>query len=231
MKTSMVTPYIDPGTDKFTQPDWAHAALVTVDIQQDTLDGQPAAVQGTTQILPVVRNLLDQFRNLEKPIVHIVRIYRRDARNVDQCRKSQIQSGASIFLEDSKGCQLAADLFLEAPELQSGLLLKGGIQKVTDREVIIYKPRWGAFYSTPLKTHLNTLGISTLVFTGCNFPNCPRTSIYQASERDYRIILIRDAVSGLYSRAERELEDIGVQIMESAHLMSQFNCLESDGSQ
>ncbi|WP_459872860.1 hypothetical protein, partial [Endothiovibrio diazotrophicus] len=51
---------------------------------------------------------------------------------------------------------------------------------------MLYKPRWGAFYRTSLESHLRGLDVSTLVFSGCNFPNCPRTSIYQASERDFR---------------------------------------------
>ena len=54
-----------------------------------------------------------------------------------------------------------------------------------------------------------------MVFAGCNFPNCPRTSIYEASERDFRVVAVRDAISGLYERAERELAGIGVHVMSS----------------
>ena len=61
--------------------------------------------------------------------------------------------------------------------------------------------------------------MDTLVFCGCNFPNCPRTSIYEASERrDFRVVLARDALSGLYERGERELAAIGVLLLESAEV-------------
>ena len=50
------------------------------------------------------------------------------------------------------------------------------------------------------------------MFTGCNFPNCPRTSIYEASERDFRVLLVEDAVSGLYERGKEELRNIGVSM-------------------
>src|SRR5207247_853290 len=83
------------------------------------------------------------------------------------------------------------------------LLLAGGIQHVGPGEVIIYKPRWGAFFQTPLEAHLRALRVSTLAFCGCNFPNCPRASVYEASERDFRLLLVLDAVSGLYERGER----------------------------
>lgn len=88
----------------------------------------------------------------------------------------------------------------------------GGIQKITENEVIIYKPRWGAFYSTSLHEYLQKLKIDTLVFSGCNFPNCPRISIYEASERDYRIVLAEDAISGLYAQGRKEMENIGVLV-------------------
>jgi nicotinamidase-related amidase len=81
--------------------------------------------------------------------------------------------------------------------------------------VAIYKPRWGAFYRTPLEDYLRTHDVSTLVFCGCNFPNCPRASIYEASERDFRIVLARDATSALYQRGERELANIGVRVLSA----------------
>ena len=66
----------------------------------------------------------------------------------------------------------------------------------------------------PLEDHLRGLEVDTLAFCGANFPNCPRTSIYEASERDFRIVLAPDAVSGVYDRGRAELEGIGVALME-----------------
>src|SRR5205814_1216472 len=99
--------------------------------------------------------------------------------------------GARLVLAGSPGAELASDLVpASAPRLDTELLLAGGIQRVGPGEAIIYKPRWGAFFQTPLEAHLRALGVSTLVFAGCNFPNCPRTSIYEASERDFRLVLV-----------------------------------------
>jgi nicotinamidase-related amidase len=60
--------------------------------------------------------------------------------------------------------------------------------------------------------------VSTLAFCGCNFPNCPRTSMYEASERDYRVVLVEDAISGLYDHGLEELRNIGAQPMTSREL-------------
>ena len=82
----------------------------------------------------------------------------------------------------------------------------------------MYKPRWGAFYETPLEQHLRAHGVSTVVFAGCNFPNCPRTSIYEASERDFRVVVVGDAISGLYERGGLELTNIGAHLMSAVEL-------------
>ncbi len=206
-------------TDAYVAPDFTRAALVTIDTQQDTLDGQPFEVPGTSAALPEMRRLAAAFRAAGRPIVHVVRLYRPDGSNVDLCRRRAVADGARLVLAGSPGAELASDLVpASAPRLDTELLLAGGIQRVGPGEAIIYKPRWGAFFQTPLEAHLRALGVSTLVFAGCNFPNCPRTSIYEASERDFRLVLVEDAVSGLYERGKDELRGIGVALMNAAEL-------------
>jgi nicotinamidase-related amidase len=132
------------------------------------------------------------------------------------CRRGLLAAGAEIVVRNSAGSQIAPEL-LPDPDLtlDAERLLRGEPQPLADNEVAIYKPRWGAFYRTTLEHHLRHQGVSTTVFAGCNFPNCPRTSIYEASERDFRVVVVRDALSGLYERGERELEAIGVRVMSA----------------
>jgi nicotinamidase-related amidase len=170
-------------------------------------------------VLGRIGALLDAFRDAGRPIAHMVRLYERDGSNVDLCRRGAIQNGAHVLAPDDPGSQLAPELLPKAGlRLDAELLLGGGVQVLGPSEVAIYKPRWGAFYRTPLEHHLRELGVSTLGFCGCNFPNCPRTSIYEASERDFRVAVARDAISGLYERGERELAGIGVQLVNTAVL-------------
>lgn len=212
--------------EKYTIPDLTSSALITIDTQCDTLDGQPLEIQGTSAALPNMKLLLDRFRDLSKPIIHIVRIYKKNGSNVDLCRRAAVECGQSVLLENSSGCNIASDLMLNpAISLDCQLLLSGNIQRLSPFEVIIYKPRWGAFYKTPLEAYLRKLHVHTLVFTGCNFPNCPRTSIYEASERDYRIILVTDAVSGLYDRGKKEMEKIGVKLYKTNELLDRLQRL------
>lgn len=205
--------------DRYTAPEYRSAAVITIDMQCDTLDGQPFEIAGTSAILPKMQAVLIAARSAGMPIVHIVRIYRRDGSNVDLCRRRSIEHGAALVLEDTEGCQIAPGLLPDETRLDAPHLLAGLVQTVGPGEAIIYKPRWGAFYQTPLSMHLRALGASTLIFMGCNFPNCPRTSIYEASERDYRIVAAADAISGLDERGVKELRGIGVRVITAEELI------------
>lgn len=206
-------------TSREIDPQFDASALVIIDTQRDLLDDGALTVAGTSAALPAMRRLLEAFRAAGRPVVHIVRIYEQDGSNADLCRRQLLRDGAPILIRDSSGSQIAAELLPEsAAELNAELLLDGGVQRLGPHEVAIFKPRWGAFYRTPLEDHLRQLDVSTVVFAGCNFPNCPRTSIYEASERDFRIVLVRDAISGLYQRGERELAGIGVQLMDASEV-------------
>ena len=202
--------------DKYTRPDFSAMALITIDTQQDTLDLQPFEVPGTSAILPTLQTLLRACRQAALPIIHMIRLYKEDGSNVDLCRRSLVETGSVPFKPGSPGSEPAKEL-LPGPNihLDAGLLLSGGIQLIGPKEVIIYKPRWGAFFRTPLENHLCQLGVTTLVITGCNFANCPRASIYEASERDYRLVLVEDAVSGLDNRAKEEMRRIGILVAGS----------------
>jgi nicotinamidase-related amidase len=200
--------------DKYTEPDFSSAALITIDTQRDTLDGQSLEIPGTSAILPKMKKLLDAFRESNKPVIHVIRIYKLDSSNADLCRKGLIERGEKFLIENESGSNLADELLPDKNiKLDTAKLLSGGIQKVSKNEVIIYKPRWGAFYKTPLENFLREMKINTVIFCGCNFPNCPRTSIYEASERDFKIILASDAVSGLYERGINEMKNIGVTVL------------------
>ncbi len=205
--------------DAYTRPEWEHAALITIDVQTDVMEGGALEVAGTRAALGAIGALLATFRSAGRPIVHMVRLYRPDGRDVDLPRRALVESGAPVLLAGSAGSQLAPGLAPDpSVELDAPRLLLGLPQRLGPDEVVLFKPRWGAFYRTSLAEHLELLAVSTLVFCGANFPNCPRTSIYEASERDYRVVLATDAVSGLSPSGEDELSAIGVALARAAEV-------------
>ena len=200
--------------------DLERVALLTIDIQNDTLDGGPLEVPGTSAMVPNVAALCRAFRSLERPIVHVVRLYLPDGSNAEACRQELVTGPTPILRPGTPGRALAPGVLDEGtPDLDDELLLGGGIHQVAAGEVVMYKPRWGAFFGTPLEEHLCSLHVSSLVVAGCNFANCPRTSIYEASERDFEVMVADDAISGLYDRGRDELKNIGVTFAPTAFIV------------
>ena len=195
--------------------DLSASALITIDVQIDTLDGQPLEVPGTSAVLPQLGRLSEAFRHAGRPIVHVVRLYLDDGSNAEPFRRPAVTSHP-VFRRGTSGRSLAHELLpASAPELDDVLLLSGQLQPLGADEVAMYKPRWGAFHETPLGDHLSAHDIGTVVIAGCNFPNCPRATIYEAGERDLQVIAVADATSGATDERLADLAAIGVSVMST----------------
>lgn len=199
--SSDVDPHIAPQLERST--------LLIIDTQVDFLDGGASAIPGTSDVLPVIERLLGAYRAARRPIVHVVRLY--DGDDVDLPRRSLLASGAQIVRPGSHGSQIAPQLRPKgAADLDADLLLAGHVQQLAEDEWAMWKPRWGAFHRTPLDEHLRSRAVSTVVLAGCNYPNCPRAAIYGASERDYRVLIAADAISGVMPHHLTEAGGMGV---------------------
>lgn len=114
-----------------------------------------------------------------------------------------------------------SDPFLElgVPGLDPESLLAGDVQAVSPTEHVLFKPRWSAFYRTGLDEHLRRWRVDTVVIAGCNYPNCPRATIVDASERDYTVLVAADAISGVDARHLEEAGRIGVLHAETDEIV------------
>ncbi|WP_342744740.1 cysteine hydrolase family protein [Mycolicibacterium vulneris] len=136
-----------------------------------------------------------------------------DGSNAEPVRKDLVVGLTPMLRPGTPGRLLAPGIAPDpTAQFDDELLLSGQAQQLADQEIVLYKPRWGAFFATTLEDHLRENHVDTVVIAGCNYPNCPRTSIYEASERDYRVVLVEDAVSGLYDRGRTEMINIGVTL-------------------
>src|SRR5690606_8302788 len=174
-------------------------------------------------VIPVVSDIARCFRKFRRPVVHVVRLYRQDGSNADLCRRQYIASGRSVVAPHSAGAAIVRPLLPGGVAQPDHLkLLAGEIVPMGDGDYAVYKPRWGAFYDTPLENFLKQKDIRSLIVVGCNFPNCPRTTIYEASERDFSIGAIPQALSGIYPKGQEELLNIGINLLDLNELHAQF---------
>ena len=199
----------------YTVPQRDRVALLTVNAQRDfTIKGSPLKTCRVDSAIVAMRRLVEGFRCHGAPLFHAVRLYRPDGSNVDNFRREAVEEGLRVLMPGTSGADLIDELQPETPvRLDPHRLLSGDMQPMGDREWAFYKSRWGAFHDTPLDGTLRGLGVNTLVVCGCNFDTTGRATIYEAGARDYRVVLVPDAMSGIDESAARELGRIGVYVM------------------
>ncbi len=193
----------------YLSPEWASSALVMIDVQHDFVDGS-SAIAGTAEKLDAMAHLIEGFRGAGWPIIHVVRSYRPGESDVDTVRRESIESGIAAAAPGTAGARIPAVLVDAEPDWE--LLRSGEPQSVGEQEYLLYKPRWSAFHRTVLDSMLAERGVSTVVVAGCNLPNCPRATLFDATERDYRAVLVTDATSQTTPERLADLELIGVQL-------------------
>jgi nicotinamidase-related amidase len=207
---------------EYLAPERERIALITIDAQRDfILPSAPASVSGAVSTVPAMRRMIDAFRESGAPIVHTVRLYRCNGSNVDLCHRAAIEAGQRIVMPGTSGAELIDEVKPSAGQrLEPELLLDGKLQEIGHKEWVCYKSRLSAFFQTPLEDHLKSLGITTIVLCGTDFPTSPRSTVYAASNRDFRIVLATDAISGATDAGLDELAQIGVYLMSSEQLLN-----------
>ncbi|XP_038898995.1 probable inactive nicotinamidase At3g16190 [Benincasa hispida] len=179
-----------------------HTALLVIDMQKDFLDEQSVfAVPGATTILPSVINTVEIARNRGLFIVWVVREHDPQGRDVERFRRHYYGSGKPNPV--SKGSKGA--------ELVEGLEMKEGEYKLV-------KTRFSAFFNTNLHSLLQGMGITDLVVSGVQTPNCIRQTVFDAVALDYHsITLLSDATAAATPKIHHgnitDMENVGVVVM------------------
>jgi len=212
-----------PDRDKYTRPDLNSCALLTIDLQNDfALPGAPLEAEGTMDIVPAAAKVADIFRKNSLPVVHVVRLYRPDGSNADICRRAMIEGGVRALAPGSQGSQIVEGVAPAQTGLDHKILLAGQIQALGRNEFAVFKPRWSAFFKTGLYNFLKNRNINTVAVIGTYFPNCVRSTIYDATALDLRVVVVPEAVAGIHDRGIAELKTIGCLVMRVEEIESEI---------
>jgi nicotinamidase-related amidase len=206
----------------YCEPEKGKAALLCVSAQRDFVaPGSPVRACGSHSALPNLARLVDCFRRHKAPIFHSVRLYKADGSNVDVCRRQAVEEGLRILMPGTLGAELIEQLKPSKDvRLDPELLFAGEFQEIGDNEFVHYRPRWGAFHDTQLEDRLRRQGITTLVVCGFSFSTGGRASIYEASARDFRIVLVPDALCNSTDEAVQELGRMGIYLMDTENCLN-----------
>jgi nicotinamidase-related amidase len=173
-------------------------ALVIIDMQNDFVAQWGAKKnQNSELVVPFIQKLLNHCRKTGKDVIHVVRKHRADGSDVEQFRYSQFLL-KPYAVAGTRGCDVIEEL---TP-------LPG--------EAILSKCRFSAFMNTEFDLILKQKKITTLVVCGIQYPNCIRSTVFDAMSLGYHVILISDA-TGAASEAIKQanlldMANIGVQI-------------------
>jgi nicotinamidase-related amidase len=152
-------------------------ALILIDLQNDFFrteyEDQNHAKQVEQQLTKNINRLLDAARPQQIPVFFVVTSLEPDASNWNLRMKDL---GSAICIKGTEGEAILTGL------------------KFNEKDHIIHKTRYSAFFKTELDEVLKSMAIDTLIIGGINTHACIRTSAVDAFMRDYRVIIPEECV-------------------------------------
>lgn len=152
-------------------------ALVNVDMQNCFVEGSPIAAPDGLVVLERINRVAAACRRAGILVIHTSNVFRADGSNL------------GVLAEFD-------------PIVKTGILNKGSAaaalhQKlvVDIRDILLDKPRFGAFHGTDLELILRSRGIDTLVITGIATNVCCETTAREAAVRDFRVLFLSDGTA------------------------------------
>ncbi|MCZ4282986.1 cysteine hydrolase [Kiloniella laminariae] len=219
---------------EYLRPQKDHAALITLSIQRDyILPSSPIRASGLSRVIPTMTRLVQGVRERDVPLYHSIRLYKPDGSNVDLCRRSAVEEGLRIFMPGSLGAELVDEIQPEGEEVRINpdILFDGKFQEIGPDESIFYRPRWGAFHGTSLEQELRSRGVDSLILCGFSFNTATRATIYEASARDFKVVVVPDALCNASEQGLEELGRMGVYLMEADEVLSWLGTPKQNGKE
>ncbi len=214
-KTTMPGPPYENLITPDTKLNPERTALLVIDTQNDF--GSPKGAHPMPDlgaVMPGVTEIIKMFRKADKPIVHVVRLYKANGTNADMCRRWQIQhEGLRVVVPDTWGSQLVPETNPTGARLDAQALMNRNIQKLSENESVCYKPRFNGFYDTSLNEFLESKNVNSVVIIGITFPNCVRATQLGATDHNYRVGLVPSACTQVYGEGLKAMQGEGVQLM------------------
>ncbi len=195
-------------------PPTARTALIIVDMQNGFCRDEGSAktagfdiAQCQSAIEPC-ENLIKAARAHTVPIIYTRLVWREDYRDGGVIANEVLPGliEAKMCAKDSWDAELIDEM---APRVE---------------DFIVKKNRYSAFYGTPLNSILTAHDIRHLVVCGVTTNICVETTVRDASQRDFRTFIVRDATGEIApERHEWALTTMGTRfgwVVDSADILS-----------
>lgn len=152
-------------------------ALVNVDMQNCFVHGSPFSAHEGLAVEDQINRLAAACRLAGILVIHASHVLRQDGSNVGVLGEIAPVVKQGII---SKGSESAA--------LHKGLV-------VDPQDILLEKPRFGAFHGTDLELILRSRGIDTIIVSGIATNVCCETTAREAVARDFRVFFLSDGTA------------------------------------
>ncbi len=197
VETSPATVAAEPGP--FPVPE-GKVALIVIDMQRDfllpggfgeTLGNDVSLLQ---QVVPPLAEVLAAARESGLLVIHTREGHLPD---LSDCPPAKLKRG--------KPSQRIGDVGPHGRILIRGEYGHDIIDELAplDDEIVIDKPGKGAFYATELGTILREAGITHLIVTGVTTEVCVHTTVREANDRGYDVLVLSDCVGSYFPDFQR----------------------------
>ena len=162
-------------------------ALVVIDMQRAFLEDEGSLAQAGIDITGLkaategCKRLLASARQAGVPVIHTRYVYRPD-----------YADGGILVNYIMPQLREVDSLAAGTPDIE----IVDELAPV-DGETVIDKNRPSAFYATNIEPLLNGLGVDSLVVCGVTTNICVETTVRDASQRDYKVFVPKDATGEL----------------------------------
>jgi ureidoacrylate peracid hydrolase len=169
-----VSDLIPPSTDLVIDP--ARTAVINVDMQRCFVEGTPLAAPDGPAVLERINTLIGACRAAGALVVHTRGWMRPDSSNVGAVMDRLVPPFiVALYTAGTDSAELHPDL------------------DVDERDIVLDKPRYGAFHATELELILRQRGVETVIITGIATSICCETTAREAAVRDFHVLFADDA--------------------------------------
>lgn len=184
------------------RPEAGRTALLVVDMQRAFVDpGEAMEVPPARDVVPRIRELLSMFRDKRQPVVFTRFTYSPNAPllvgELHPEHRPAAPGAPSGFGRPSSSCLVGEPNVAIVPDLAP-----------RQDELVVDKHWYDGFHGTVLDGALRARGITTLVVTGTMTDICVLATVVGGFNREYRMVVVADAVATLSPEIQRASLDI-----------------------
>lgn len=165
--------------------------VVAIDMHRGHLDPGvatlPLAAERCGPVIARTAELFQELRTIGVPIVHVVTEYREPGEIASNPFWQAIDDDPTKARKGILRHNLAGS---PGTEIIPALRAEGDL-------VVRGKKRYSAFFATDLEYLLRRLGAATLILAGINTTTCILCTAFEATNRDFRVVIASDAVDSM----------------------------------